>query len=130
MGINYAPGDPGDSGDHVAEAPPEPTPKEIADACREVLNEEECKAIEEAESTADAIEQAMSYLQDAGIEDPEAFLMEKGILEKQFTEKEVRDFVTAMNDLKTFEPDEETKRQLKDLGLFEDDEPPKSPPIS
>ncbi len=81
MGINHSPGD-GD--DLVPETPPEPTPKEIADACREVLGEEEILAIEEAEDSNDAaIAQAMSYLQDAGIEDPEAFLIEKGILQNE-----------------------------------------------
>ena len=58
-----------------------PTVKEIADACRDVLNEDELEAIEAEETYDYALDAAYAYL--AGhVDDPEAFLVEKGILQK------------------------------------------------
>lgn len=57
-----------------------PTPQEIADACREALDENICDAIAEEPTIEDALGLAFSTLTEAG-EDPESFLKEKGILE-------------------------------------------------
>lgn len=60
----------------------EPTSQELAETCKEVLDEETC-----AESEAMEFEEALGFaftcLIEAGIEDPEEFLIEKGILEKE-----------------------------------------------
>lgn len=58
----------------------EPSPQEIADACRDVLEPEACAAIADQESIEDALSIAFIALEEAG-EDPEEFLRERGILE-------------------------------------------------
>ena len=67
----------------------EPSAAEIADACKDVLDAETCAEIAgmdmEDEDTLGAI---FAYLEEAGIEDPEAFLIEKGILLPTETEDE------------------------------------------
>jgi len=58
----------------------DPTPDEIADACREILDEatlEEIRAIGDIEG---ALGLAFTALIEAG-EDPEAFLIEQGVLQ-------------------------------------------------
>lgn len=57
----------------------EPTPEELADACKEVLTEEDCQELASMEID-DAIGYAFTLLLEAG-EDPDEFLKEKGILE-------------------------------------------------
>lgn len=58
----------------------EPTSQELAETCSEVLTEEDC-----AEIAGMAFDEALGYaftlLIENGIEDPETFLKEKGILE-------------------------------------------------
>ena len=68
-----------DSPDYLDEEPP--SPQEIADACREVLDPETCAAIADQENTEDALSIAFVALGEAGVKDPEEFLREKGILE-------------------------------------------------
>lgn len=58
----------------------EATPKEVADACEEVLDEETCGEIAAQKNLEDALGLAFTALGDAG-EDPETYLKEKGILE-------------------------------------------------
>lgn len=60
----------------------EPTPQEVADACREALNmdSEVCDEIAEQPTLEDALGLAFTALAEAG-EYPESFLKEKGILE-------------------------------------------------
>jgi hypothetical protein len=67
-----------DSPDYLDEEPA--SPQEIADACRDVLDEETCEEIALQESPEEALELAFTALEEAG-EDPEAFLRERGILE-------------------------------------------------
>lgn len=57
----------------------EPTSRELAEACKEVLSEEDCEELSSMEID-DAIGYAFTLLIEAG-EDPEEFLKEKGILE-------------------------------------------------
>lgn len=59
----------------------EPTSQELAEACREVLDEEICIEIAAMEFE-EALEFIFTCLIEAGIDDPEEFLIEKGILEK------------------------------------------------
>jgi len=58
----------------------EPTSQELAEACAEVLSEEDC-----AEIASMSFDEALGYvftlLIENGIEDPETFLKEKRILE-------------------------------------------------
>jgi len=68
-----------DSPDYLDEEPP--SPQEIADACKEVLNPETCAAIADQENTEDALGIAFTALDEAGVEDSEGFLRGKGILE-------------------------------------------------
>ncbi len=58
----------------------EATVAEIADACREVLDEEICDEIAEQDNPDDALGLAFTALCEAG-EDPEEYLKEKGVLE-------------------------------------------------
>jgi hypothetical protein len=60
----------------------EPTSAQIAEACRGVLSEEDRVDIEGMEF-GDALGYAFSLLLTNGVEDPEAFLVEKGLLEPQ-----------------------------------------------
>lgn len=127
MGINDAPGD---SDDHVAEAPPEPTPKEIADACREVVAdaglEDMLEEIERSADSEEAIGVAFTVLLEADIEDPEAFLIEKGILKSGISEEAIPVFI-GMADGTIPIPKElqkEAKKRLSDLGFCRDDEEP------
>ena len=59
----------------------EPTPQELAEACKEVLDEETCAELETMEFN-EALGYAFTCLMEAGIEDTEEFLIKKGILEK------------------------------------------------
>ena len=58
----------------------EPTSKELADACREVLPGEDCDELAQM-SIDDALGHAFTLLIENGVDDPETFLKEKGILE-------------------------------------------------
>ncbi len=62
------------------ETPVEPTSKELADACRNVLTEEDCNELASL-PMEEALNNAFTMLIENGIDDPEAFLKEKGILE-------------------------------------------------
>lgn len=59
---------------------PEPTSKELAEACQEILSEEDCQELA-AMDFEEALGYAFTLLIENGIEDPEVFLREKGILE-------------------------------------------------
>ncbi len=58
----------------------EPTPEQVAEACRDFLSEEDWQDIA-ALGLEEAIGQAFTLLLENGVEDPEAFLKEKGVLE-------------------------------------------------
>ena len=58
----------------------EPTAEGVADACENILSPETCKEIAGLELD-DALGYAFTALLEAGIEDPEAFLVKKGVLE-------------------------------------------------
>lgn len=58
----------------------EPTPQEIADACRDVLDGDTCDEIAKEPTTENALGLAFTALTEVG-EDPESYLKEKGILE-------------------------------------------------
>ncbi len=58
----------------------EPTPQGVAEACSDTLDEETCEEIGDIDNLVDAIEFAFTALMEAGIDDPGAFLIEKGIL--------------------------------------------------
>lgn len=58
----------------------EPTPAEIAEACRDLLEAEVCDEIAEQEETETALGLAFSAILETG-EDPEEYLKNKGILE-------------------------------------------------
>lgn len=69
-------------GIHDIEAPAEePTVEEVSKACRGVVSDEACDEIATQETLQDALGLAFTALSEAEIEDPEAFLKEKGILE-------------------------------------------------
>ena len=55
---------------------PEPTSIEIAQACKDVLSEEDYLEI----AAGTGLGHVFALLYEAGIEDPEAFLKERGIL--------------------------------------------------
>lgn len=57
-----------------------PTIAEIADACREVLDEDSCDEIAANDDLEDAISEAYAKLIEAGIDEPADFLREKGII--------------------------------------------------
>lgn len=59
----------------------EPTTQELVEACKEVLDEETCAELEAMEFD-EALGFAFTCLIEAGIDDPEEFLIEKGILKK------------------------------------------------
>lgn len=59
----------------------DPTPQEVAEACRGTLDEEACEEIGVIDSLEEAISFAFTALIGAGIGDPEVFLIEKGILQ-------------------------------------------------
>lgn len=58
----------------------EPTSQELAEACKDVLTAEDCQELAEMEF-GDALNNSFTLLSETGIEDPEAFLKKKGILE-------------------------------------------------
>jgi NifB/MoaA-like Fe-S oxidoreductase len=58
----------------------EPTSEEIAEACQKVLAEEDCAEIAGMPQD-EALGYAFTLLIENGIDDPETFLKEKGILE-------------------------------------------------
>ncbi len=60
----------------------EPTLEELVSACQEVVSEEDCQELLGMEF-GDALGYAFTLLLENGIEDPEAFLAEKGILEQK-----------------------------------------------
>jgi len=57
------------------------SPLDIAEACMGVLDQETCDQIAEFEDNKEALGYVFSALIEAGIDDPEEFLKEKGILE-------------------------------------------------
>jgi len=59
----------------------EPTSRELMEACKEVLDEKTCAELESMEFE-EALGFVFTCLMEAGINDPEEFLTEKGILEK------------------------------------------------
>ena len=59
----------------------EPTIAEIVEACREELDEDALVGFEGLEDIGDVVGYAIGALFEAGIENPEDFLREKGILE-------------------------------------------------
>lgn len=59
----------------------EPTSQELAETCRNVLEGEICEEFERMEFV-EALEYAFTCLIEAGVDDPEEFLIEKGILEQ------------------------------------------------
>lgn len=60
----------------------ESTVAELVEACKEALDEEMLVAIQEIEDFGEALDFTFTCLIEAGVEDPEAFLIEKGILEE------------------------------------------------
>lgn len=68
-----------DERDEAAEVA-EPTSEQLATACSEVLSEEDCVELVSM-STGEAIGYAFTLLLENGIEDPEQYLRDKGILE-------------------------------------------------
>lgn len=58
----------------------EPTPTDLAEACREVLTEVDCQELE-ALPLDEGVGYAFTLLLENGIDDPDAFLREKGIIE-------------------------------------------------
>jgi len=58
----------------------EPTPQEVADACRDVLDQDTCDAIAEEPTVDDAEQLAITALECIGI-DGTSYLQTKGILE-------------------------------------------------
>lgn len=58
----------------------EPTSQELAEACADVLDPQTCEEIGGIGSLEDAIGFVFSALMEAGVNDPETFLVEKGIL--------------------------------------------------
>ena len=58
------------------------TAAELAEACREVLDPETCAEIEGMEPD-EAMGYAFTCLIEVGIDDPEEFLIEKGLLEQR-----------------------------------------------
>ncbi len=65
-----------DDNDQLGE---EPTPAEIGEACRDVLDGRVCDEIAGQEDSDTALNLAFSALADAG-KDPEEYLKDKGIL--------------------------------------------------
>jgi hypothetical protein len=61
--------------------PTEPTVAQLVEACRGILSEEALVDLAEIESFDDALGFAFTALIESGVEDPETFLKEKGILE-------------------------------------------------
>ena len=59
----------------------EPTSQELAEVCKEILDEKTCAELETMEFE-EALGHAFTCLMESGIENPEEFLIEKGILEK------------------------------------------------
>ncbi len=58
----------------------EPTSQDVASACASVLSEEECRQIAELPLEA-ALGAAFTLLHEHGVDDPVAFLIERGVLE-------------------------------------------------
>jgi hypothetical protein len=58
----------------------EPTATEIADACRADVDDDTYQSILELDGEDDLIDSVFALLLDAAIEDPEAYLISKGIL--------------------------------------------------
>ncbi len=65
----------------------EPTSQELAKACEGVLSEEDCLELASME-IGEAVGYAFTLLMTNGIEDPEGFLKEKGILVEAGEEQE------------------------------------------
>lgn len=59
----------------------EPTTIELTEACAEKLSPEACNAIAAMLDIGDAIGLAFSCLIEAGVDDPEKFLVDKGIFQ-------------------------------------------------
>lgn len=59
----------------------EPTVQELAEVCAEVLDEVTCAEIAAMDDLEEAIGYAFAVLIEAGVDDPEQFLIEKGILQ-------------------------------------------------
>ncbi|MDO8649815.1 MAG: hypothetical protein Q7K33_00665 [Candidatus Berkelbacteria bacterium] len=59
----------------------EPTPAELIDACREVLDGDSLEALNECEDFEEAMGLVFTMLIEAGVEDPEQFLREKGLIQ-------------------------------------------------
>lgn len=59
---------------------PEPSTEELAQALENVLSEEDCEEIA-GMGMEDALGYAFTLLLEQGVEDPEAWLKEKGVLE-------------------------------------------------
>lgn len=66
----------------------EPTAAEIADACRADVDEDTYQSILELDGEEDFIDSVFALLLDSGIQDPEAYLIEKGILLPGSTDEE------------------------------------------
>ncbi len=60
----------------------EPTCKELAEACKDVLDKKTRTEIEQMDNFEEALGYVFTCLIENGIENPEEFLIEKGILEK------------------------------------------------
>ena len=58
-----------------------PTSIEVAEACTEKLSPEECDGIAAIEDIGEALGLAFTCLIEAGVDDPEEFLTDKGVLE-------------------------------------------------
>lgn len=73
---------PEDLGDLVTEAHSEnePTSADLANACRETLTDDDCAELESMEFE-EALGYSITLLIEQGIDDPEQFLKEKGIIE-------------------------------------------------
>lgn len=59
----------------------EPTSQELAEACKDVLSGEDCEELASMPFD-EALDYSFTLLIQNGIENPETFLIEKGILEK------------------------------------------------
>lgn len=57
----------------------EPTSEQLAEVCRGILPEEDCRKLVTKPFT-EALNDALSLLLDHGVEDPETYLMGKGVL--------------------------------------------------
>ena len=58
----------------------EPTPEDLAEACREVLTEEDCRELASM-PLDEGVGYAFTLLLENGVDDPDAFLRDKNIIE-------------------------------------------------